>query len=235
MGKIVFLGDSVTASANVSLAAKWAQLVAIAAGYAPADIIIMGYPGEKSAQILTHLPEALAYLPDKLVLMPTVNDGANGVLLSVHVDNYSSIIEQAQAAGIEVVIVTPPIYRANVAAWRPWHGEWLKLAAKYKCHLVDVTRAYGWERVADVPVFEALYVDINDVVHQSLAGNSRIAALCGEPIHAGAFVKAAPVPPASGCPECTPPSTELQLASLDLLANGATVARLERLRAALPA
>ena len=228
MGKIVFLGDSVTASANVTLAQRWAQIVGLAAGYAPAEIINAGVPGNTSAQILARLQaDVLSHSPDVVAMMFTVNDVGNSLPLSTHEANYRSIIEQCQVAGVKVVLITPPIYRTNVYTWRAWHAKWMKLASEYGCHLIDVTRAYGWEYVADTAFFGALYVNSSDLVHQSVAGNARIAEICAEPIHAGAFVKQTEQIPGE-CPECPEPASELTLALADMQLNGATVERMQR-------
>jgi lysophospholipase L1-like esterase len=228
MGKAVFTGDSVTASANVALGQRWVQIVGLAAGYAPADIINAGVPGNTSAQILARLQaDVLSHSPDVVVMMFTVNDGGNGVPLATHEANYRSMIGQCQAAGAKVVLITPPVYRQNVSSWRAWRAKWMQLAAEYGCHFVDVTSAYGWEYAADSYAFGALYVNSADLVHQSVAGNARIAEICAEPIHALAFVKQAPEQPVD-CPECPPAATELMIALADAHINGATVVRLQR-------
>lgn len=233
MSRIVFLGDSVTASANVALSQRWVHMVGLSAGYAAADIINAGVPGNTSAQILARLQaDVLSHLPDVVAMMFTVNDVGNNLPLSTHETNYRALIEQCQAAGAKVVLITPPVYRQNVASWRAWHAKWLQLAGEYGCHLIDITRAYGWEYVADAAVFGALYVNSADLVHQSVAGNTRIAQICAEPIHAGAFLKQAPDQPGE-CPECPPAADELTLALSDLQLGGATVEKLQRVISAM--
>lgn len=230
MGKIVLMADSVGASANVALAQRWFQMVAIYYGYAAADIINSAVPGDKSSHMLARFAaDVLAHNPEVVVFLMGVNDGANGISLATHEANYRSMIEQVMAAGAKVVIITPPIYRQDVASWRPWHAKWLQLAADYGCPLVDVTRAYGWEYVADSAAFNGLYVNSADLVHQSVAGNAKMAAICCEPIHAKSFLKDAPgEQPGGECPECPPAATELQLALSDLLTSGVNSTRLQR-------
>lgn len=238
MGKIVIIGDSVGASANVILAQRWFQIVALANGYSAQDIINSCIPGNKSSDMLPrYSTDVMAYDPDVVAFLMTVNDAANGVSIADSEAHYRSMMGPTKDLGKKMLVITPPIYRQNVASWRPWHAMWQKLAADYDCHLIDITRAYGWEYVADVSVFNAMYISSPDLVHQSVAGNARMAAICCEPTNTGAFVKSArPIEvPGGGCPDCPSDATELQLASEDLLANGATVSRLERLRAALPA
>lgn len=237
MGKIVFLGDSLTASleAGKLLTDRWVYRVGIAAGYAAVDIINKGVSGNKSADMLARFQtDVVAYSPDVLVLMLTVNDKFNNVPIATHEANYRAIISQAQALGVKVVVLSPPMATSNVESWRPWVEVGEKIAGEMGCHYIDVWREYAyaawyWPNNA---WYNYLYVDY---IHQTAAGETQIFTVCTRATHAGAFVKSAPSqPPAGECPECPPVSAELQSASEDLLLNGATVARLERLQAALP-
>lgn len=232
--KIAFIGDSVTAAANVALSQRWPHMVGVAAGYLDGNIVNAGVPGDKSAQMRARFTaDAMIHNPAVIGFMMGVNDAANGISLSTHEANYRSMIEEAKAGGAKVAIITPPIYRQNVAGWRTWHAKWLELATVYECPLVDISRAYGWEYVADSSVFNALYVNSTDLVHQSAAGNSRIAAICCEPQHIGAFRPDVPQPADPVC-SCQPGQTdELSLALVDLQLYGATPARLSRLASAM--
>lgn len=125
MGKIVFLGDSLTASLEPGklLTDRWAYRVGIASGYSAADIINKGVSGNKSAGMLARLPaDVFACNPDVLVLMLTVNGKFNNVPIATHEanSNYRSIIRQAQALGIKVVVISPPMATSNVESRRPW-------------------------------------------------------------------------------------------------------------------
>lgn len=231
MSKIALMADSVGASANVLLAQRWYQITALHYGYAEADIINASVPGDKTSQMRARFTaDVMAHNPGVVIFLMGVNDAANGISLATHEANYRSMIEEAKAGGAKVGLVTPPIYRQSVSSWRPWHAKWLELAAAYDCPLVDITRAYGWEYVADAAVFNGFYVNSADLVHQSVAGNAKMAAICCEPTHAKAFL---PASAPSGCTGCPPPATELQLAAEDLVLHGATVARIDRVKAAM--
>lgn len=228
MAKIVFLGDSVTASANVPLADRWVYKVGISAGYAAADIINAGVPGNTSAQMLARLQaDVLAHAPDVVVMMFTVNDRSNSIALATHEANYRSLIEQCSAAGAKVVLMSPPVYRSQLDTWGPWVEKWRFLAGVYGCPFVDIWRDYASLYLTGG--FSVLYVDAVDLVHQGISGNARIHTVSTSGIHAGAFVKGQISPP-TGCP--AGPS-EFQLAAEDLVRNGANAARLARLSAAL--
>lgn len=225
MSTIVFPGDSVVASANMTLANQWPQRVGLAAGFD--TIINAGVPGNKSSQILARFQtDVLDHAPDVVAMMFTVNDTKEGAVpLSTHEANYRAMIEAAQLAGAKVVLITPPIYRASVANWRSAHNLWVSLAGEYGCPLVDVMRAYGWEWTADPEVFKALYIGGTDIVHQSLAGNNKIVALCTEATQRDAFTIPAPPPEPEVCPVVT---DEITLALADLQKEGASVERLQR-------
>ncbi|MBL35898.1 MAG: hypothetical protein CMI10_13480 [Oceanospirillaceae bacterium] len=228
MGKIVFLGDSVTASANVALTQRWAHMVGLSAGYAAGDIINAGVPGNISAQMLTRLQaDVLSHSPDVVVMMFTVNDRSNSISLSTHEANYRSLIEQCRGAGAKVVLMSPPVYRSQLDTWGPWAEKWRALAGEYGFPFVDVWRDYASLYLTGG--FSGLYVDGADLVHQNAAGNARIHAVAMSGIHAGAFVKGPLTPPV----ECQSGPSELQLAAEDLVRNGANAARLARVSAAL--
>lgn len=224
MAKIVFLGDSLTASANVSLSERWAQKVGLANGYAPTDIINAGVPGNTSADMRTRLQsDVLDKSPEVCVMMATVNDKTHGLTLAQHEANMRDILSQLQARGIKTVIVSPPLYRSGVDSWREWVEKDQALAGEFGLPYVDVWREFTFAYLYyPLAAFEALYSD--GMIHQTAAGNSLIAAVATRATCAGVFL---PDPPHSG--ECN----ELTASLADLQKGGATVARLDRVRAAL--
>lgn len=236
MAKIVFLGDSVTASANVVLTDRWAQKVGLSAGYVASDIINAGVPGNTSAQMLARLQaDVLTHTPDVVVMMFTVNDRSNSIPLSTHEANYRNLIEQCTTAGAKVVLMSPPVYRGQLDTWGPWTEKWRDLAGEYGCPFIDIWRDYSSLYLTGG--FSGLYVDSNDLVHQNVAGNSRIHSVATKAIYAGAFVKQVTQPlEECECPETPvcPTLSELALALEDLVLNGATSVRLTRVLDALP-
>lgn len=220
MGKIVFLGDSVTASANVALEQRWAHMVGLSAGYAATDIINAGVPGNVSQQMLARLQaDVLVHSPDVVVMMFTVNDRSNSIPLTTHEANYRSLVEQCRAAGAKVVLMSPPIYRSQLDTWGAWVEKWRGLAGEYGCPFIDIWRDYASLYLTGG--FGAMYVDSADLVHQNAAGNARIHAVATSGIHNGAFVKQATTPPGE-CEECPPcPDTSALEAELNAMVGEA--------------
>lgn len=232
IGKIVFLGDSLTAAIEPGklLTDRWTYRVGVAAGYAPADILNKGVSGNKSSDMLARLQsDVLAYNPDVLVLMLTVNDKFNNVPIATHEANYRSIIGQAQALDIKVVVMSPPMATSNVESWRPWVEIGEKIAGEMGCHYIDVWREYSYAAWywPDNVWYNYLYTDY---IHQTVAGETQIFMVCTKATHNGAFVKTIEVPVNTGCPDRV---TELQLACEDLVLHGVTANRLNRVRDAI--
>lgn len=221
--KIVFLGDSITASANVNLTDRWAYKVGIFNGYAAADIINAGVPGDETTQMLARVQSVINQAPDVCVMMMTVNDKTHGLTLAQHETNLRSLIAQLRAANIKVVIASHPLYRSGVDTWKAWVEKDQAIAGELGIPYVDVFREY---------CFANLYTSINqyytstaELIHQSVAGNAKIAEVMTRNNYAGVFIKDPP-PPSGSCDELT-------LALADLQLNGATGARLDRVKAAL--
>lgn len=223
--KIAFLGDSLTASAEVGLADRWAYKVGIANGYAPADIINAGVSGNRSDQMLARLrADVLSHEPDVCVLMLTVNDRTNNFTIAIHEANYRSIISQLQSEGIKVVVMSPPLYTQNLEQWKPWVEKGEEIAGDMGCHYIDCWREFVYASYYLPNWFSVLYTDY---VHQKVAGNALIASVCARKTHAGAFLPDAP------SPVCEQNCSELLSALADLQLNGATTTRLERVKNAI--
>lgn len=221
--KIVFLGDSLTASAEVTLADRWAYKVGLANGYTAANIINAGVSGNTSAQMLARLQtDVLAQNPDVCVLMLTVNDRTNSVPIATHEANYRSMITQLKTAGIKVVVMSPPLYTSQLDQWKPWVEKGEEIAGDTGCHYIDCWREFVYASYYLPNWFNVLYTDY---VHQKVAGNSLIVSICARKTHTGAFLPDS-APPTGVCPELT-------LALADLALYGATGARLDRVKAAL--
>lgn len=234
MGKIVFLGDSLTQSVEVSLTNRWAYKVGLSAGYAPADIINSGISGNRSDQMIARLQaDVIAHNPNVCVLMPTVNDRTNSVPIATAEQTIRNIIGQLQGEGIKVTVVSPPLYTSALDQWKPWVEMWEDVAGDMGCHWIDCWREYVYASYywPNNQWYNYLYVDY---VHQSVAGNNFIYSICTRSTHSGAFVKNTDLP-AGECPECPEHPNELTLALADLQANGATLTRLQRVISAIDA
>lgn len=146
--KIAFLGDSITQQGNGG-PGGYVQLVGsgLAANGVKVEIIGAGISGHKSNQMLERLErDVLSKKPQWMTLSCGVNDvwhGAKGVPLEDYKKNITAIVDQAQAAGVKVVILTSTMIRENpetaenqkLAAY----NDFLRaLAAEKKCMLADL-------------------------------------------------------------------------------------------------
>jgi len=146
--KIAFLGDSITQQGNGG-PGGYVQLVGsgLAANGVKVEIIGAGISGHKSNQMLERLDrDVLSKKPQWMTLSCGVNDvwhGAKGVPLEDYKKNITAIVDQAQAAGVKVVILTSTMIRENpetaenqkLAAY----NDFLRaLAAEKKCMLADL-------------------------------------------------------------------------------------------------
>ncbi len=108
--KIAFLGDSITQFGDrpdgyVRLVMDGLKRAGVNAVAIPA-----GISGNKSNDMLRRLPGVLEKKPDWLLLSCGVNDvghGKSGVELPDFKKNVASILDQAKAAGVKVMILTP--------------------------------------------------------------------------------------------------------------------------------
>jgi lysophospholipase L1-like esterase/pimeloyl-ACP methyl ester carboxylesterase len=109
--QIAFLGDSIT-EAGAGHPGGYVQLVVsgLAANDIKVKMIPAGISGHKSDQMLERLQRDVnSKKPAWMTLSCGVNDvwhGANGVPLEAYRKNITAIVDQAQAAGIQVMILT---------------------------------------------------------------------------------------------------------------------------------
>jgi hypothetical protein len=228
MGKIVFMGDSLTAALEVPHPTdRWTYRVGIHNNYAPADIVNKGVSGNNSNQMLARFyTDVMSYAAqiDVLVFMFTVNDKTNGLTLAQSEANYKNMIGQAKAVGIKVVLITPNLYTSDLPSWNPWCELWDKIAGDTGCYFIDVWKEFVWNTFVRPDWFAFYYADY---AHTNTNGNGLIYLITRKQMHdtAGAFLKAQ-APPQTG-------ASELVLSLADLAEKGATEARLQRALAAL--
>jgi lysophospholipase L1-like esterase len=146
--KIAFLGDSITQQGNGG-PGGYVQLVGsgLAANGVKVEIIGAGISGHKSNQMLERLErDVLSKKPQWMTLSCGVNDvwhGANGVPLEDYKKNITAIVDQAQAAGVKVMILTSTMIREDAATPEnqklATYNDFLRaLAAEKKCMLADL-------------------------------------------------------------------------------------------------
>ena len=145
---IAFLGDSITAG-GARGPAGYCQLVirGLASAGVKAKMIPAGVSGHKSNQMLARLQrDVLDKKPDWMTLSCGVNDvwhGKRGVPLDEYKKNIAQIVDQAQAKGIQVMILTSTMIRED--AGNPQNQQ----LAKYNAFLGQLAKEKGC-RLADL-------------------------------------------------------------------------------------
>ncbi|PAW71005.1 MAG: hypothetical protein B9S38_06935 [Verrucomicrobiia bacterium Tous-C4TDCM] len=184
--KIAFLGDSITQQGNGG-PGGYVQLVGsgLAANGAKVEIIGAGISGHKSNQMLERLDrDVLSKKPQWMTLSCGVNDvwhGANGVPLEDYKKNITAIVDQAQAAGVKVMILTSTMIREDQATAEnqklvPYNEFLLALAKEKKCLLADLNadmQAAIAEAAKAGPVKGNVLT--SDGVHMAYPGNEMMA------------------------------------------------------------
>jgi lysophospholipase L1-like esterase len=145
--KIAFLGDSITAAGAKT--GGYCQLVLKGLKQEGIDAsgVFAGISGHKSNQMLTRLEkDVISKKPDWMTLSCGVNDvwhGARGVNLEDYGKNITEIVDQAQAAGIKVMILTSTMIKEDQSAdlnqkLLPYNAFLRDLAKEKGCLLADL-------------------------------------------------------------------------------------------------
>lgn len=181
--KIAFLGDSITQQGKGS-PSGYVNLVSqgLAANGVTVEVIGAGISGHKSNQMLARLEkDVLSKKPQWMTLSCGVNDvwhGQNGVLIDDYKKNITAIVDQAQAAGIQVVLLTSTMIGEDQANPNNQklipYNEFLRTLAKEKnCRLADLNTLMQAEvSKANTPGKNAL---TGDGVHMAFPGNRMMA------------------------------------------------------------
>ncbi len=180
--KVAFLGDSIT-QGGWDNPAGYVRLVV--AGFAANGINVIPVPagigGHKSNQMLERLRrDVLEKQPDWMTLSCGVNDvwhGANGVPLDQYRTNITAIVDQCEAAGVKVVILTATVIgeelaNANNQKLAPYN-EFLRSLAKARgCRLADLNALFQENIKASAKPGRVL---TSDGVHMNSAGDQLMA------------------------------------------------------------
>lgn len=180
--KIAFMGDSITEGGTgpkgyVTLVMKGLEANNIKAACIPA-----GRSGHKSNDMLGRLEsDVLSKKPDWMTLSCGVNDvwhGAGGVPLDAYKVNITKIVEQCQAAGVKVMILTSTMIgedqpNANNQKLIAYNDFLRTLAKTKKCLLADLN-ADMQAGIAKVTEKKG-NVYTGDGVHMNDAGNVMMA------------------------------------------------------------
>ncbi len=180
--KIAFLGDSITQGGVGPKGYVTLVISGLASAGVKVTAIPAGISGHKSNNMLERLDrDVLSKKPDWMTLSCGVNDvwhGANGVPLDKYKENITKIVDQCQAAGIKVMILTstmigedqPNANNQKLVAY----NEFLRTLAKQKkCLLADLN-ADMQAGIAQVKEKKG-YVLTGDGVHMNDAGNEMMA------------------------------------------------------------
>ena len=182
--KIAFMGDSITAGGRRPGGYCQLVLAALKDQGIEATPVFAGISGHKSNQMLARLEkDVLRHKPDWMTLSCGVNDvwhGARGVDLPSYKKNITAIVDQAQAAGVKVMLLTSTMIRENQANPQNQklvgYNNFLKTLAKEKnCLLADLNgdmQAALKKFPSDAPKGKQL---TRDGVHMNKAGNIMMA------------------------------------------------------------
>ena len=182
--KIAFLGDSITAAGRRPGGYCQLVLAALKDHGIEAIPVFAGIGGHKSNQMLARLEkDVLRHKPDWMTLSCGVNDvwhGARGVDLPSYKKNITAIVDQAQAAGVKVMLLTSTMIREDQAnalnqKLAPYNDFLKALAKEKKCLLADLNadmQAALKEFPPDAPKGKQL---TSDGVHMNKAGNVMMA------------------------------------------------------------
>jgi lysophospholipase L1-like esterase len=181
--KIAFMGDSITAGGAkpkgyVSLTIKGLEANGVKATAIPA-----GISGHKSNQMLARLEkDVLSKKPDWMTLSCGVNDvwhGARGVSLEDYKVNITKIVDQCQAAGVKVMILTSTMIKETQTnelnqKLVPYNEFLRTLATEKKCLLADLN-ADMQAAIAKAGPDRKGNILTGDGVHMNPAGNEMMA------------------------------------------------------------
>ena len=153
--KIAFLGDSITAAG--AKPAGYCRLVidGLKKQGIETTAVFAGISGHKSNQMLGRLEkDVLSKKPDWMTLSCGVNDvwhGARGVKLEDYKKNITAIVDQAQAAGVKVMILTSTMIKEDQKT--PLNEQLLP----YNAFLKELAKSKG-----------CLFADLNTEMQQAL-------------------------------------------------------------------
>ncbi len=182
--KMAFLGDSITAAG--ARPGGYCRLVldGLKREGIEATGVFAGISGHKSNQMLARLEkDVLSKKPDWMTLSCGVNDvwhGARGVKLEDYKKNITAIVDQAQAAGVKVMMLTATMIKEDQGnslnqQLLPYNAFLKELAKTKGCLLADLNTDMQEalkEFPEDAPKGKQL---TSDGVHMNFLGNIMMA------------------------------------------------------------
>ena len=187
MGKIVFIGDSLTKGTDyggVTASDTFAYKIGTANGYAPADILRKGVSSDTAYGVLNRIQaDVIDHAPDVCALMIGVNDWWTGTTMSNFEASLSAISAAVRGAGIKLIVITSNFQRGSGAQISAQEQYVRKTEAMPNDGIVDVFREMTTRGLTgDYMQYFA------DIVHFSKAGHSYVAEVAARAKHAGFFL-----------------------------------------------
>lgn len=182
--KVAFMGDSITQAGAKPGGYVTLVISGLEANGIKATAIPAGISGHKSNQMLARLEkDVLSKKPDWMTLSCGVNDvwhGAKGVPLDQYKENITKIVDQCQAAGIKVMILTSTMIKEDASNENNqklalYNAFLVELAKEKKCLLADLNAAMQAELAAAGADRKGNLLT-SDGVHMNPAGNQMMAA-----------------------------------------------------------
>ena len=173
-----FLGDSIT---NGSVAGNFSysvmpQAVAMAGGLvARVDSIESGVPGNKATDLLARVDTLLAAGPEAICILIGTNDAGNSVSLADFSAAMTSLVTAIKAAGLPVVVGTPPPRGSGAAESIHKLIQSYALWEKLVLPSMGVTVVDTFAALADASGYLASGYDSGDGVHPNATGHNRLA------------------------------------------------------------
>lgn len=179
--KVAFLGDSITQQGwqNVHGYVKLV-VMGLKVNGVTIEPVPAGIGGNKCTDMLARLKrDVIDKKPVWVTISCGMNDvihGAKGVPLDQYKVNMTSIVDQCQAAGIKVILLTTTLYGNANSDYSKKLGEYSaflrELAKEKKCELADLYAAFT-DAMKAVP--DPLHALTNEGVHMSPEGNVLLA------------------------------------------------------------
>ncbi len=191
MTKVVFFGDSITEAGvqpggYIALMRSRLQTNPRGGEY---ELIGAGIGGNKVYDLYLRLEkDVLSQAPDVCFLFVGVNDVWHKRSFGTGTDAdkfegfYAALIEKMQGKGIRCVLVTPACIGEKTDCTNSLDGELnqyagiiRRLAAQYRCDLVDLRRAFQEYNIAHNPDNKESGILTTDGVHLNAEGNALVA------------------------------------------------------------
>ena len=181
--KIAFLGDSITQAG--AKPGGYCQLIIHTLNQRDLKVVprYAGISGHKSNQMLARLEkDVLSHKPQWMTLSCGVNDvwhGKRGVELEDYKKNISSIVNQVQAAGIKVILLTSTMIKEEQSnplnqKLKDYNNFLLQLSKDKKCLLADLNGTMQ-ETIKTIPKDNRGNTVTTDGVHMNSSGNMMMA------------------------------------------------------------